>query len=134
MIKNLQSILLIVLLKIFKDTSMTELCKKSRILTGYLELLLEENLSEEEEKIDDSDPSPKKKRKSGEEFTVPFLILYQIVGYLFLWGQRYFIIIMLIHILFSRFCENSYFKESQWERMSALFDIFKICYCNRWIY
>ena len=60
---------------------MTELCKKSRLLTGYLELLLEENLSEEEEKIDDSDPSPKKKRKSGEEFTVPFLILYQIVGY-----------------------------------------------------
>ena len=50
---------------------MTELCKKSRLLTGYLELLLEENLSEEEEKIDDSDPSHQKKRKSGDKFTVP---------------------------------------------------------------
>ena len=60
---------------------MTELCKKSRLLTGYLELLLEENLSEEEKKIDNSDPSHQKKRKSGDEFTVPFLIIYQIVGY-----------------------------------------------------
>lgn len=55
---------LIASLDICKDTSMTELCKKSRLLTGYLELLLEENLSEEEEKIDDSAPSHKKKRKS----------------------------------------------------------------------
>ncbi|XP_019851114.1 PREDICTED: uncharacterized protein LOC100642011 [Amphimedon queenslandica] len=32
-------------MEIFKKTSMAELCIKSRILTGYLELLIEENLS-----------------------------------------------------------------------------------------
>jgi kynureninase len=32
-------------LQVFKETSMDELCLKSRILTGYLEMLLEENLN-----------------------------------------------------------------------------------------
>ena len=40
----LQCMALLSSLNVFKETSMSELCQKSRILTGYLELLLEENL------------------------------------------------------------------------------------------
>ena len=40
-------IALLASLNVFKETSMAELTLKSRLLTGYLEVLLEENLSKE---------------------------------------------------------------------------------------
>ena len=43
---------------------MTDLCRKSRILTGYLELLIEENLSTEENGLSSEGvPEETKKRK-----------------------------------------------------------------------
>ena len=40
----MQCMLLKASLNVFSTTSMTQLCLKSRLLTGYLELLIEENL------------------------------------------------------------------------------------------
>ena len=45
---------------------MQELCKKSRLLTGYLELLLEQNLEQYTNKSnEDNEPNPKKTNKEG---------------------------------------------------------------------
>ena len=53
----LPSILLKASLDVFAQTSMPQLCRKSRILTGYLEMLIEQNLVREavQEKADKND-------------------------------------------------------------------------------
>ena len=53
---------------------MTDLCRKSRILTGYLELLIEENLSSEENGLSsEGEPKTKKRKMKGKHL----LICYQ---------------------------------------------------------
>ena len=44
---------------------MADLCRKSRILTGYLELLIEENLSSEENGPSSEGESKSKKTKGN---------------------------------------------------------------------
>ena len=56
---------------------MTDLCCKSRILTGYLELLIEENLSSEETGLSsEGEPKTKKRKMKGKHLLIRYQCHY----------------------------------------------------------
>lgn len=82
----LSSVLLRASLSVFSETSMSQLCAKSRLLTGYLEMLIEQNLVRERRVESESKSEGGEKKESfGETVTLKRLhVVYVAVCYLLL--------------------------------------------------